>query len=223
MTETVLVVAAHADDEALGCGGTLARHAAENDSVHAVFIADGVSSRIGATADDQARRRAAADKASSILGIRSTSYFDLPDNRLDGGCLLDIVQRLEELLKKIKPEVVYTHHCGDLNVDHRVAHQAVLTACRPLPGSSVKQLLAFEVLSSTEWNSYAAPPFLPTVYVDISSHLETKMRALEAYAAEMRDVPHSRSIAHARVLAQHRGFCVGTNAAEAFMPVRILR
>lgn len=220
MNKRILVVAAHADDEALGCGGTIARHVQAGDRVEVVFVADGVSARPGAAADDLARRQAATEHARQILGIAQTHFLGLPDNRLDSLPLLDIVQPLEAIIASVRPDVIYTHHLGDLNVDHRLTHQAVLTACRPQPGASVRQILAFEVLSSTEWGGACALPFVANYFVDIGSTLDTKLRALEAYALEMRPAPHSRSLVHVQGLAHHHGHCVGIEAAEAFMVIR---
>ncbi|MDX1695685.1 MAG: hypothetical protein R3208_18105, partial [Ketobacteraceae bacterium] len=134
-----------------------------------------------------------------------------------------VVQPLEAVINRHQPEIIYTHHNGDLNIDHRITHQAVLTACRPQPGSSVKAIYSFEVLSSTEWNTPGSNPFLPSYHVDITTHLDTKRQALEAYALEMLHPPHSRSIDHALALAHHRGHSVGFEAAEAFMVIRILQ
>lgn len=220
MTSSVLVVAAHADDEALGCGGTIARHVEAGDHVEVVFVADGVSSRPGAVERDLAGRLQATERAKQILGITNIRFLGLPDNRLDSVPLLDIVQSLEVIIAELKPAVVYTHHNGDLNVDHRVTHRAVMTACRPLPHATVREILAFEVLSSTEWGDAGASPFIPNYFVDISTTLEIKLRALNAYSMEMREPPHSRSLVHVANLAQHRGHCVGVDAAEAFMLVR---
>jgi LmbE family N-acetylglucosaminyl deacetylase len=223
MSKSVLVVAAHADDEALGCGGTIARHATSGDQVHVVFVADGVMSRLNAGTDELARRQKATEQACEILGIRSTTFLGLPDNRLDSLSLLDIVQPLEAIIARLAPELVYTHHYGDLNIDHRQTHHAVMTACRPLPDTTVREILAFEVMSSTEWSSLGLAPFLPNLFVDIGAQLDTKMRALEAYGLEMRAPPHSRSLMHLRYLAQHHGCCVGVDAAEAFMVMRAIR
>jgi len=223
MSKTILVVVAHADDEALGCGGTMARHAAAGDQVYVVFVADGVTSRVVAGDEELALRQQATARACTILGVTSSTFLGLPDNQLDSIPLLDIVQPLEGICAKLAPEVIYTHHYGDLNVDHRVTHQAVMTACRPLPGAAVREILTFEVMSSTEWASVGLAPFLPNLFVDISAQLEIKMRALEAYALEMRAIPHSRSLAHAQCLAQHHGNCVGVDAAEAFMLMRAVR
>lgn len=223
MPRNVLIVAAHSDDEAIGCGGTIARHVAEGNSVHAVFLADGVSSRPDSTPDSLEHRRSAAAEAHRILGLTSAHYFDFPDNRMDSVPLLKVVQALEETLDAIRPDVVYKHHYGDLNIDHRIAHQAVMTACRPLPAATVREIYAFEVLSSTEWASPSLTTFSPTAFVDVSDHLETKLNALRAYSLEMRSAPHSRSLEHVACLAHHRGHTVGCVAAEAFVTIRMVR
>lgn len=223
MTDTVLIICAHTDDEVLGCGGTIARHVAEGDAVFAVFMADGVSSRPQSDDNDSAQRHASAESAREILGVRENFYLDLPDNRLDSLPLIEVIQSLEPIIAKIKPTLIYTHHHGDLNVDHRITNQAVLTICRPLPASSVKAIYAFEVMSSTEWAQPTAAPFLPNHYVNISQQLQTKMDALCAYRPEMRESPHSRSLEHMSHLAQHRGHCVGVKAAEAFVIIRSIR
>ena len=223
MSRVVLVVAAHADDEALGCGGTIARHTADGDSVHLLLIADGVTSRLNVNPDDLMCRDKASEKASEILGIKTSYRLGLPDNRLDSIPLLDIVRELEIIIKKIMPRVIYTHHHGDLNVDHRRTQEAVMTACRPQPGCPVKEIYGFEVPSSTEWATPYRAPFLPSVFVDISDYLLTKKSAIEAYTEEMRPEPHSRSMGHVLALAAHRGYTVGVKAAEAFMVYRLIR
>lgn len=222
MSKNILVVAAHTDDEALGCGGTIAKHVSQGDTVYAVFLADGVTSRPGASENKQAARDTAACRAHEILGIKKSFMLGFPDNRMDSVPLLDIVQKLEQVVNEIQPQVVYTHHNGDLNIDHRITHQATLTACRPVPGSPIKEIYAFEVLSATEWNTPGFCTFAPNVFVDITMQLATKMRALSAYELEMRDMPHTRSMGNARRLAELRGNFVGVAAAEAMMAVRIL-
>ena len=223
MNKIILIVAAHTDDEALGCGGTIARHVAEGDKVHAVFMADGVNSRQDVVAEDLQQRMAAAKCAHKILGLQRVEYLDLPDNRMDSLPLLDVVQALERVVQSVAPQIIYTHHHGDLNIDHRITHQAVMTACRPLPGSPVREIYSFEVLSSTEWATPQQEPFLPNVFVDISDFLEIKRKALQAYQLEMRLAPHSRSIEHAEHIARHRGYSVGVAAAEAFVAIRLMR
>jgi len=216
----VLIVAAHPDDEALGCGGTIARHVERGDVVDVLFVADGVSAR-GADAQALARRQDAARKATSILGTQPPHFLDLPDNQLDSVPLIEVTQAIERLAREVAPAIVYTHHGADLNVDHRIVHQAVLTAFRPIPGASVVGLFAFETASSTEWSSSAVgPAFAPDRFVDISGHLECKVAALDAYAEEMRPFPHARSLVSVRSLAMWRGACVGLAAAEAFVTLR---
>lgn len=223
MNKIILIVAAHADDEVLGCGGTIARHVLEGDQVHLVLMADGVNAREGAMPDDLARRMAASEKAQKILGVSEVHCLGFPDNQMDDLPLLKIVQSLEPIIYGLAPSVIYTHHHGDLNVDHRLTQEAVMTACRPQPGCSVKQIYGFEVLSSSEWATPQQEPFMPILFVDISAQLAVKTRALEAYVEEMRPIPHSRSIEHAAVLAQHRGYSVGVEAAEAFVVYRMIR
>lgn len=223
MTKNVLVVAAHTDDEALGCGGTIAKHVAQGDTVYAAFLADGVTSRPEAREEEMEARNTAGSKAQQVLGITKSYMLGFPDNRMDTVPLLDIVQKLESVLNEVHPQVVYTHHSGDLNVDHRITHQVVLTACRPVPKASIKEIYAFEVLSATEWNTPGVTPFIPNVFIDISGHLETKMQALKAYELEMREVPHSRSLVNVRRLAEFRGNCVGVDAAEGLSLVRCVR
>ena len=219
----VLVIAAHPDDEVLGCGATIAMHAKTGDQVHVVILAEGVTSR------DKVRERSDrnaelselakdAHIANEILGVNSLNLHDLPDNRLDSLDLLDVVKMVEDHIQTIKPDILYTHHAGDLNIDHRRIHEAVITATRPQPGQTVKTLLFFEVQSSTEWQTPgSAPSFAPNWFVDISSTLPLKMKALAAYKTEMRPWPHSRSLEATEHLARWRGATVGCEAAEAFV------
>ncbi|RKX27390.1 MAG: PIG-L family deacetylase, partial [Candidatus Zixiibacteriota bacterium] len=189
----VLVIAAHTDDEALGCAGTIAKHVASGDEVHLLFMTDGVGSRL-VTDESVLQRKNAADKAAKILGVSSKQNFDFPDNQMDSVPLLDIVKRIEGVIDEHQPEIIYTHHIGDLNVDHQVTHKAALTACRPQPSFCVREICAFEVMSSTEWSSTGSAPFLPNMYVDIADYWDVKSRVLQAYSDEMRQIPHSRSI-----------------------------
>ena len=221
MSHSILILAAHPDDEVLGCGGTIAKLADEGAIIHVAFLADGVFSRADAQIKQQEElriRRAAAQKACDILGVKSVSFGDFPDNRMDTVALLDITKALENLIAEYMPEVVFTHHAGDVNIDHRRMHEAAVTACRPQRGHPVKTLLCFEVPSSTEWQlPGSAPVFAPNWFVDISDTLDRKFAALDAYAAELRDWPHPRSRQGVEHLARWRGATVGVDAAEAFM------
>jgi len=222
MKTTVLVVAAHPDDEALGCAGTMAKHADQGDEVHVIFMADGVTSRGEESHEELKIRNLSAERACAELKVQSVNYLCFPDNQMDSVPFLDIVRKLEELIAKISPHIIYTHHIGDLNIDHRITNQAVLTACRPIPGQSVKQISTFEVLSSTEWQDPGYQPFTPNRFVDISKYLKVKISALNAYNQELRPTPHSRSIENVIQLASYRGNSIGCVAAEAFMVVRII-
>lgn len=226
MSKVVLVICAHPDDEALGIAGTLARHSAEGDLVHFVFLAEGVTARdlkfdpVARGADIAARKEMAA-AACRAVGGRAPRFLDLQDNRLDGLELLDIVKGIEPIIEELRPSIVYTNHINDLNIDHRVAHEAVLTACRPLPGHPVRAIYAFETASSTEWEPAGrGPTFHPNRYVDISKHIDAKMAAIKAYDFEMRAFPHPRSHQAIEALWRLRGAQAGMMAAEALMVVR---
>lgn len=223
MAHTVLVVAAHPDDEVLGCGGTIARHAAAGDTVHLLFMTNGEDARGTAPADRIDARQQASLAAAAVLGAQTPMLLDFPDNRMDSLPLLDVVQAVERRIAAVAPDIVYTHHGGDLNVDHRVVHQAVLTACRPQSWSPIRALYAFAVPSSSEWSGPGiGPAFQPTRFVDISAHRTAKRAALEAYAAEMRPFPHSRSLDGLAALDLWTGAMAGMAAAEGFMVLREL-
>jgi len=218
--EIVLAMVAHPDDEVLGAGGTLARHAAAGDAVHIAFLADGVSAR-GDNSAAAKRRVEAARKAASQLGAREPRFLGFRDNRLDSTDLLDVTRAIEGVIAAVKPTVVYTHHAGDLNIDHIVCHRAVLTTCRPLPGSAIRRIYAMEVPSSTEWPAPVhSNAFVPSRFVDISALQKIKRAALEAYSEEMRPFPHPRSFEAIEALAIWRGAGAGLKAAEAFMVLR---
>ena len=227
-TNRVLVVAAHPDDEVLGCGGTIARHADSGDQVQILIVAEGSTSRQqerdrAKVRDELSALAKAAQMAGSILGAAGVELLDLPDNRLDSIDRLDLSKHIEHRIQRHQPHVVYLHHSGDVNIDHRLLHESVVTACRPTPGHVVKRLLSFEVASSTEWQpSGSAPAFQPNWFVDISEHWERKRDALVAYSSEMRDWPHARSLEAVEHLARWRGAQVGVHAAEAFCLLRQL-
>ena len=218
----ILVIAAHPDDEVLGCGGTIAKHISKKDKVYVIFMANGVDSRNSPSKKDLKDRILSSKLAKNILGITSSYHLNFPDNKMDSIPILNVIQKLEEIIKKINPEIVYTHHEGDLNIDHKITNAAVMTACRPLPNSSIKQIYGFEVLSSTEWSTQIKSSFKPTFYNDITKYKKKKIRAIKAYGLEMRNKPHSRSIEHLEILAQHRGYSVGVEFAEAFEVYRII-
>lgn len=223
----VLVVAAHPDDEVLGCGGTIARLAAEGQNVHIAILGEGITSR--SRAREQADRSALerlhddARAVGEMLGARGVSLWGLPDNRFDTLALLEVVKVVEGLIAEHRPATIYTHAAGDLNVDHAVVHRAVLTATRPLAGQGVREVLAFEVPSSTEWAFGQFSPFRPSVFVNIADTLERKCAAMARYESEAREFPHPRSREALQAGARRWGSVAGMTAAEAFELVRALR
>lgn len=216
----ILAIGAHPDDVELGCGGTLARHVADGDVVHILFLATGAMARLGAQPDAVGALRGQAEAAARVLGTHPPYFLAGKDNRLDGMDRLDIIRWVEEAVKHSGPEVVYTHYGSDRNLDHRITHDAVLTACRPTPRSMVRRIMSFEVPSSTEWGP---GPFWPTVFVDVTKYMAKKLRALECYRTEMRDAPHPRSVGAVEALANWRGATAGVHQAEAFQLVREVR
>lgn len=223
-----LIIAAHPDDEVLGCGGAMAKWSSEGAEVHSLIMAEGATSR-DKNRDPESRNAdlthlaQAAQKAGEILGIASVELLSYPDNRMDSVDLLDVVKSVEEHIDKVKPQAVVTHHSADLNIDHQVIHEAVMAASRPQPGHPVKRILSFEVSSSTEWQSPKfGNSFIPNWFEDISDTLELKIKALEAYESEMRKWPHARSIKAVEHLARWRGASVGREAAEAFILERAI-
>lgn len=221
-TGPVLVIAAHPDDEVLGCGGTIARLAAEGREVQIAILVEGLTSRDEQRDADKhavalAGLRITAQHVVTLLGARALHTFGLPDNRLDTVAMLDVVKICESLIERIQPTVVLTHHAGDLNVDHRVIAQAVLTATRPIAGGPVLQVIAFEVASSTEWAFQRIEPlFRPNLFVDIEATLPHKIAAMKAYDGECRAFPHPRSPEALEAQARRWGATAGLMAAEAF-------
>lgn len=220
MTKRVLVVAAHPDDEILGSGGTLIRHAQEGDEVYCFILGEGIMSRDAATAHERDRLRQDTLKAGKMIGFKKMNFANFPDNAFDTVGLLGIVKEVEQKLAEIKPERIYTHHEYDLNIDHQRTFQAVLTACRPCNADAPVEILTFETLSSTEWQHRDAKTFQPNVYINIADTLEKKIEAMKKYSTEVRSFPHPRSPEGIRILAQYRGMESGLQYAEAFCLIR---
>jgi LmbE family N-acetylglucosaminyl deacetylase len=224
----ILVVAAHPDDEVLGCGGAIARLSQEGHDIHFAIVGEGMTSR-GSSRDQTdphqlSRLHRQAHAAAECLGVKVVTLFGLPDNRLDTIPLLEIVKLLEELVESVRPEVVYTHHPGDLNIDHGVVHRAVLTATRPMSGQCVREVYTFEVPSSTDW-AFQRPEhcFRPNVFIDITRTLAAKISSFACYDTEAREFPHPRSAEALRATATRWGSVVGCRAAEAFELIRSIR
>jgi LmbE family N-acetylglucosaminyl deacetylase len=215
----VLVVAAHPDDEVLGCGGVMARHAAHDDEVHVLIATRGAAEMFSDQEIQETRQSMRA--AHEVLGVAGAHFLDFPAPKLDlvpGHQLADAISAVTESLH---PKVVYLPHLGDLHADHRAVAHATLVAARPLPGCRTRRLLCYETLSATDW----APPsphdaFVPTVFVDITDYLEYKLRAMSCYRGQVRQPPHTRSLQSIEALARVRGGAVGVHSAEAFVLMR---
>jgi len=225
--ERILVVAAHPDDEVLGCGAAMGKFRANGAAVRVVFLAEGVTARYELDEIDTPQVREAiryrdecAMAALRILGVERDDTFLSARLccRLDREPLIDSVKIIERHIAEFQPTVLFTHAAHDVNIDHRVAHWATLAAIRPVGQAGPQMVLAFEVLSSTDWNP--TEPFRPNVFEDVSDHLDLKLRALAAYDREMRPAPHSRSREVVTALATYRGAQAGVRYAEAFAVIR---
>lgn len=216
----ILAVGAHPDDVELGAGGTLARHTAAGDEAYILVLGTGATSRDHVAPGATLELRRQALESAQVLGAR-VCVLNYPDQRFDSVDFLELVKAVEGVIGQVTPERIYTHYAHDLNLDHRLTHQAVITACRPLPGALVRRIDSFEVPSATEWGGVA---FAPTAFVDIQGEpLRRKLAALACYKGEMRDAPHPRSAVSLTALARWRGANSGFVEAEAFEVVRDLR
>ena len=230
----VLIIAAHPDDEILGMGGTIAKHTSQNDNVSIIYMATGVTARKELSKSEYEIKnipketqekwqqqieglRQDAKKSAKLLKVKNVKFFDFPDNEMDGIHLLKVVKVIEKEIEIAKPDRIYTNHYSDLNVDHKVVYNATLTACRP-SDFPVKEILSFEVLSSTEW-SYPLG-FNPNYFINIEKHLEKKIEAMKLFANEIRKFPHPRSPENMKYVAGRWGSVSGFKAAEAFELIR---
>lgn len=221
----VLVIAAHPDDEVLGMGGTILRHSNQGDKIRIVYLATGITSRKEFRDKIKTKNpkysiqqlRRDAKKSSQILKVNNINFYDFPDNELDTLPLLKLVQIIESEIKQFKPNIIYTNHFGDLNIDHRITYKATLTACRPLE-NKIKELISFEVPSSTEWNY--PNNFNPNYFINIEKELPKKIKAFEMFKSEIRKFPHPRSSQFLKINASKWGSVSGNKAAEAFEIIR---
>lgn len=222
--KSVLVFAAHPDDEILGQAGTIRRLANEGVCCRAVIIAEGITSRANnrSEADFSELKELQTDARNSaqIVGYESIEFCELPDNRLDSMDLLDVIKVVSEYVEKYRPDTIFTHHHGDLNIDHRIVCEAVITACRPVRHYFVERIYAFETPSSTEWNYSYEDPFKPNVFFDVTDTIQKKIEAINCYRSESEVSPHPRSPEALLALAEYRGSNVGVKYAEAFMLLR---
>lgn len=225
MSKQVLVCAAHPDDETLGLGGTVARHVSTGDNVTIAILVDaGRNLHKEDSVETIQEVRSFVRTATSKLGVSEVRFAGLAHQKLDTLPILEIILWIEGVLEDIQPQIIYTHHLGDLNYDHRIVHQATLTAARPYSAPCVERILCYETPSSTEWASpNVGNYFSPNVFTDISAYLENKLDAMSIYTNELRSFPHPRSLESLRARAIYWGSIIGVSAAEPFMLAREIR
>lgn len=222
----ILIVAAHPDDEVLGCFGTVARLIQEGYEAYTLILGEGKTSR-----DDKRQIENKKDEifilnneiknANNVIGIKKVFVENFPDNRFDSVDLLDIIKVIAKIKDEVKPDIIFTHYEHDLNIDHQITYKAVITATRPMQDECVKEIYSFEVLSSTEWNCPIS--FSPDVYYDIGDTLDLKIKAMEEYISELCEYPHPRSLEGINLNAKYLGLRIGKKAVEAFECVRIIK
>lgn len=224
----VLVVVAHPDDEILGMGGTIAKYVSSGSEVALLIVTDGSTSQYKDNphlAEILEEKKQETLKAADILGISKIFYGGQPDMKLDITEHTAVNASIEAVVDEFQPDIVYTHFDGDVNKDHQCVFQSTLVACRPVPGQKIKELYSFSVPSSTEWSPQNTKTvFVPNVFVDITGEFaEKKYAAMAAYAAELREYPHPRSVDTLKILDQAVGLQVGLECAESFIAQRIMR
>ena len=226
----IMVVVAHPDDELLGLGATMNKLIEEyNITTHLVILGEGITSRSDSRDVEKWKSELETHKqniynAQKAIGYHSVSIHDFPDNRFDTVALLDIIKAIEKEKQAFSPSVVFTHHGGDVNIDHQRTFEAVITACRPIKEEVVKTILTFETPSGTEWRASSDPKqFIPNLFIEVSEkNIEAKIKGMESYEFEKRQYPHPRSPEALKIKAQNWGITVGVNFAEAFCLIRMI-
>lgn len=224
----ILVVVAHPDDEILGLGATMNKFITQyNCEIGVVILGEGLTSRSDSRDIDEwdtelKKHNEDINKAQQYIGYKFVKTYQFPDNRFDSVDLLDIIKIIEKEKNDFKPEIIFTHHGGDLNIDHRKTFEAVLTATRPMHAELVKTIIAFETPSATEWRASSDPfHFIPNLFFEVDKvYIQTKIKAMESYEFEKRYCPHPRSPEALEILAKRWGIVIGKEYAEAFCLIR---
>lgn len=224
----IMIVVAHPDDELLGLGATMNLLINEYEvSTRVVILGEGITSRSDSRdtsywEKELAIHRQNIDYAKDVIGYDSVGIYNFPDNRFDTVALLDIIKVIEKEKESFKPEVIFTHHGGDVNIDHQRTFESVITACRPTHNEVVKTIITFETPSGTEWRASSDPRhFIPNLFISVKEeNIRSKIAGMEYYEFERREFPHPRSSEALRVQAKRWGIIIGCDMAEAFMVIR---
>mgnify|MGYP001616664164 CR=1 FL=1 len=223
MNKRILIVAAHPDDEILGCGATVARLIREGAVAYTLILGEGITSRDAERNREKRESKIKRIKLSSItankiIGVKKVFIYDFPDNRFDTIPLLDIIKVIEKIKNIVMPDTLFTHYKEDLNIDHQLTYKAVMAAARPLPSESVREIYAFEILSSTEWNYPAA--FSPDTFFNVEDTIAVKLKAMKEYKTELKPFPHPRSLGGIKLNSQYWGMGFNLRYAEVFKSIR---
>ena len=226
MTKKILIVASHPDDEVLGCFGTVARLIKEGYEAYTLILGEGKTSRdeqrsVENKKDEIEVLNTEIQRANDSIGIKKVFIESFPDNRFDSVDLLDIIKVISKVKEEVQPDIIFTHFENDLNIDHRITYQAVLTATRPMEDECVKEIYSFEILSSTEWNYPLS--FSPDTFYDIGNTIDLKIEAMKEYSSELCVYPHPRSLEGIELNAKYQGMRVGKKYVEAFKSIKIIK
>ena len=226
MNKKILIVAAHPDDEVLGCFGTVAKLIQEGYEAYTLILGEGKTSRDEERVVENKKveleiLNSEIKNANDTIGIKKCFIYNFPDNRFDSVDLLDIIKVVSKVKEEVRPDIIFTHYEKDLNIDHQITYKAVITATRPTKEECVKEIYSFEILSSTEWNYPLS--FLPDVFFDIEDTLNLKIDAMKEYKSELCIYPHPRSIEGIELNAKYNGMRVGKKYVEAFKSVRVIK
>lgn len=215
----VLVIAPHPDDEVLGCGGTIAKHAENGDSVFVAIVTKGTTPMFDIEIIEQGRDE--CRRADSYLGVKETVFMDFPAARLEEVPRHEFNDAFIKLVQRIKPEIVYLPHRGDMQLDHKMTVDAAMVALRPKYDHIVKKIYAYETVSETGWDvPNTINEFIPNMYNDITHYLSNKIEALSIFKSQIAAFPNARSLKAIEALAIYRGTTVGLEAAESFVVIR---
>lgn len=216
-----LIIVAHPDDELLGCGGTAAKLISEGYEGKSIILSKGMLSRGNEYEKYLNIHIENSEKANKEIGIEKIKIYNFPDNTFDTVSLLEIIKTVEKEISEYRPDIIFTHHGDDLNVDHQKTFQAVMTACRPQPDFLNPDIYTFFVVSASDWvDGYSMKTFVPNTFVNIEKFIDKKIKALSFYNTEMKDYPHSRSLESLQIFSQYWGNRVGYNYCEPLCLIR---